>query len=219
MEDIFKFQSPSPAKLLAYGFKKRGSEYWYLAPILVGQFSLEVRVTEKQVESRVLDNSTGEEYALYKVEDAVGAFVGEVKEAAKVVLEDICQKAFTQEVFSSGQAKRILAAIEMRFGDQLEFLWEKFPSDAILRRKDTKKWYAVFMIIPKFKLGDFPDQPVELVDLRIDMGEGQKLVDNVAIFEGYHMNKKSWLTICFDSGVSDEKILELLENSYNLATK
>ena len=217
--DIFKFKTPDEQKLLEMGFVKRDSKLFYETDILGGQFSLQVVVQGNEVKSAAIDKASGEEYALYRVEGAQGEFVGKVRQAAEAVLEDICQKAFKTEVFASRQAKVLLAAAEQRFGDRLEFLWPKFPTDAILRRKDTEKWYAVFMIIPKSKLGPFGSELIDVVDVRVASGQADGLIDQKAIFAGYHMNKKSWITITLDSGASDQQILELLENSYNLAAK
>ncbi len=36
------------------------------------------------------------------------------------------------------------------------------------------------------------------------------------IIPGYHMNKQHWNSVCFDTDVPDELILDLVEISYNL---
>jgi len=36
------------------------------------------------------------------------------------------------------------------------------------------------------------------------------------IIPGWHMNKKHWNTVFFDTDVSDKLLLELVLNSYNL---
>lgn len=33
---------------------------------------------------------------------------------------------------------------------------------------------------------------------------------------GYHMNKKHWNSVCFNSDVSDAQIIDLIDHSYNL---
>lgn len=37
--------------------------------------------------------------------------------------------------------------------EELEFLWPKSPDNAIFRRPDNKKWYAVLLTVQKEKLG------------------------------------------------------------------
>lgn len=33
--------------------------------------------------------------------------------------------------------------VRKKYGDELEFLWTKFPDNAAWRRKDNRKWYGV----------------------------------------------------------------------------
>ena len=39
------------------------------------------------------------------------------------------------------------------------------------------------------------------------------------IYEAYHMNKKSWVSIVLNDTVSDEIIIKLIDNSYSLLNK
>ncbi|MBR3153114.1 MAG: MmcQ/YjbR family DNA-binding protein, partial [Clostridia bacterium] len=43
------------------------------------------------------------------------------------------------------------------------------------------------------------------------------IIDNKKIFPGYHMNKKSWITIKLDNSVETEEIIHLIDNSYELS--
>lgn len=40
-----------------------------------------------------------------------------------------------------------------------------------------------------------------------------------AVQPGYYMNKKHWNTITLDGSISDEQILEMIDNSYELVVK
>ena len=55
-----------------------------------------------------------------------------------------------------------------------------------------------------------------LLDLRYQKDEIDKIIDNKKIYPGYHMNKKSWITINLDNTVNINKIYKLIDNSYNL---
>ena len=57
-----------------------------------------------------------------------------------------------------------------------------------------------------------------IIDVRISE-EDLKMIDNVSIFEAYHMNKLHWITLLLDSNLSDNQIFNLIDNSYNLANK
>ena len=67
-------------------------------------------------------------------------------------------------------------------------------------------------------MGINKDEIVEIIDLRVDKNK-PSIVDNEKIFAGYHMNKKSWITICLDNSLETEEIINLLDNSYKLAGK
>lgn len=40
-----------------------------------------------------------------------------------------------------------------------------------------------------------------------------------AILPGYHMNKKHWNTVHFESGLADDFLIELIDHSYDLVVK
>lgn len=56
------------------------------------------------------------------------------------ILELIANKCFENDVFQSDYAHKVIRYVRQTYGDELEFLWERFPDNAIFRRKDTGKW-------------------------------------------------------------------------------
>ena len=216
--NLFRFKKANPDKLSRYGFVKTEDGFCYEKEVLDGQFLCTVTVTET-VSTAMTDLATGEVYALYKIPSAAGAFVGAVREAELALLEDIAEKCFDPEIFKFPQTKAVLAHAARYHGDAPEYLWPKFPDNAVLRRRDTEKWYAIVMTVSKAKLGDFEDTPVEIIDLRLPPDEMEKTVDRKTYFPGWHMNKKSWYTIILDGSVSDKELFDRIEISYNLAKK
>ncbi len=126
-----------------------------------------------------------------------------------------------EQVFHSQQAKEIIAYARNQYGDELEFLWQKFPKDAILRNKKNQKWYALFLTIPRNKLaGQTSDEEVEVIDVRFPKNEALDFAEsNDNVFPGYHMNKNNWITIILDGSMELKQILDLLDNSYNISLK
>jgi predicted DNA-binding protein (MmcQ/YjbR family) len=215
---FFNHKNLNVQKLLSYGFKERGEGYEYSAPILLGDFTFFVTISKKgEVKTRLVERDTQEEYVLYRTEGAEGSFVGEVRAACENVLSDISEKCFDKYIFKTKQAAEIIEYVRKTYGDELEFLWDKFPYDAICRRKETKKWYVLLMTVEGSKFGLEKGVGVEVVDLRISPENAPKIIDNVRIFPGYHMNKKSWYTIILDGGVPTKDILKGIEESYLLA--
>ena len=206
-------------KLLSFGFEKAENGYVYHTHLAEGQMTLMVTVDyEKTIHTQVIDGS-GDEYVLHRVADAAGSFVGQVKSEYQAVMKEIFDKCFDPDVFKSAQAKAVIAYVRDTYGDELEYLWEKFPDNAVVRRKDNQKWYAAFLTVSRRKLGLHSDEAAEILDLRIRPEEMESAVDHIRFFPGYHMNKKHWITICLDGSVSNEEIRRRIDESYDLAQK
>ena len=127
---------------------------------------LEVVVSaEGKVSTTVTDPAFGEPYTLHLTDEAVGAFVGRVREGYALALQEIADKATVLDVFRTTQAQGLIDYALHSFGETLEHLWPKTPEYAILRRADTDKWYAVFMRIPGTKIGLASPELIEITDL------------------------------------------------------
>lgn len=219
-EDIFKNKVPLYDKLLNFGFVIDGENYIYSCQIMQKQFSLNVWVfPDGKVQTRLFDTGTEEEYILHLAESAEGRFVGEVRTACLSVLQKIADNCFEKKIFQSDYADKIIQYIKNRYQDDFEYLWEKFPENAVVRRSDNKKWYAALLIVEKNKIGLLGVGKIEILDLRAEPENIEKLVDNKKYFLGYHMNKKHWMTLCLDGTVALEDIFRHIDESYLLAQK
>ena len=169
----------------------------YTATLSMG-FTLTI---DEEYQPTVMDGE--EEYTLYKVPGAVGGFVGQVRAEVEAALELLCP------AFSSADAQGIIGYIRQRYGDELEFLWEATPHNAIARRKDNRKWYLALLTLDPSKLGLSGDQPLEVINLRVDRsGLGAWALP------GYHMNKKYWTSVVLGRGVPLETLFRLIDESY-----
>lgn len=167
----------------------------------------------------LIDTDSVEEYVLVHTPCTGGAFVGAAIQACEEKLEAIAEACFDYGVFGSEQAKKIIAYAEKTYGSTPEFLWTRFPNNAVLRRSDVGKWYAALLTVAKEKLGLEGTQTAEIIDLRALPEEVERLVDGEKYFPGYHMNKKHWYTICLNGSVSTEEICRRIDSSYLLAKK
>ncbi len=75
------------------------------------------------------------------------------------------------------------------------------------------------MVVPKRRLKIDSDDEIEIIDLRANEVEIEELIDNKTIFEGYHMNKKNWITICLDYSIPTTKLYDLIDDSFKIAKK
>lgn len=217
LQQIFSDRRADPEKLRAYGFRKTDGAYLYEQPLLSGAFTLRVRVRADGADACLIDAATDEPYTLFLVEDAQGSFIGEVRAAYCDALSAVAEACFAKTVFQSGYSQSVIEYARNTYGDELEFLWEKSPKNAILRRKDNRKWYAAVLTIAKSKLGAFPDEEIEVLDLRAAPEAIPDMVDGKRVFAGYHMNKKHWITLPLDGTLPAEEICAMLDTSYALA--
>lgn len=206
-------------KLLAYGFTKNKESFYYQTKLLDEQFLMEVYINNGEVQTRLLDIENECEYTLHIVSSAQGKFVGEVRTAYGNVLSDIRDKCFIDDVFKSDSAKAVIQYVSHKYDTPLEFLWKKSPDNAIYRRKDNQKWYAAILTVARNKIGLDGNGNIEIIDLRIDPAHLEQTLDNKRYFPGYHMNKKSWYTICLDGSVENDELFERIDISYELAKK
>ena len=132
-------------------------------------------------------------------------------------MEKIKKKCFEDEIFKANYTKEVINYIKNKYGDELEFLWEKSPNNAVIRRKSSNKWYAVILTISKRKLNLDSDELIEIINLHNSPEEIEKIIGNKKYFPAYHMNKKHWCTICLDGTVELKEIYKLIDVSHELA--
>lgn len=219
-DTFFKNKRPDTSRLLAYGFTESGGSFVYSCEISGDSLALSIKIDASgEVHTQAVERDTGEEYVLYRVPGASGGFVGAVKAECERILTDVAEKCFVPDDFKSPQTKQLIEYIRGRYGDEPEFLWEKFPDYAAFRRKDNRKWYAVIMTIPLKKLGLKSAETAEIVDLRISPELVPSTVDNERFFPGWHMSKKTWYTVVTDGSVPSQELFRRVDESYLLAAK
>lgn len=218
-EDIFKRKKCNLEKMSAYGFIRKGGKRVYETNIIDGAFRLYVFVAENgDVDTNLIEIENGEPYVLYKT-NASGTFVGEIRAAVEEVLIDIANACYEPSVFKTNQAQMAIEYVRKKYGDELEFLWTKFPDNAVWRRKDNQKWYGAILTVNGRKIGLNTDKIVEIIDLRMEAANRDHILSREHYYPGWHMNKKSWYTLVLDDCISDEEMQLRITESYELAKK
>ncbi len=172
---------------------------------------------DNSIFTEIIDTETNEPYVLHLLETKRSGYSEKVYKEYSEVLEKIKKECFEDEIFKANYAKEIINYIKNKYGDELEFLWEKSPKNAVVRRKSSNKWYAVILTVSKRKLNLDSDEIIEVINLHNSPEEIEKLIDNKKYFPAYHMNKKHWCTICLDGTVELKEIYKLIDISYELA--
>ena len=217
MFEIFKAYQFNSKKAKEYGFVENQGVWSYSSTILQGDFLMIVTVEDGVLGFQVYDQETGDLYPQVHMTSMRGTFVGSVREACLEVLYEIRKSCFDVQDFIYPQTKRIMTRVQEKYGNQLEYLWEKSPDTAVLRHEDNQKWYAILMRIPWDRLDKGREGLVEAVNLKHD--QVSELLVKKGIYPAFHMNKRYWSSLPLDDTLTDEKVLELFERSWFLTSK
>lgn len=217
MFEIFKSYQFNQEKAHAYGFVENGGVWTYSCQILQGDFFITVSITPDNVSFLVFDQETGDLYPQVHMESMRGSFVASVREACLEILYQIRKACFDVQDFICPQTKRIMSQVQEKYGNRLEYLWQKSPDTAVLRHEGNQKWYAVLMRIPWDKLEKGREGLVEAVNLKNN--QVADLLLQKGIYPAFHMNKRYWISLALDDSLSDDDVLDLLEISWNLTLK
>lgn len=214
LNDFFKGSKPDRERLLRYGFREEKGALCYRVPLL--DFTLLVTVRGEETRAELFDEF-GEPYTLHLVDEAEGEFVDKVREAYARACDSIERACFRRDVFVFELTKALIERVAEKYGDEPEYLWEKFPDNAVFRRKDNAKWYGAILTTEREKIGMKGKGKIEVLDVRADPREVPLLVDGEKIFGGWHMNKKHWISLPLDGTLSLEEVEEFLEESRLIA--
>lgn len=202
--------------LTSFGFIKNEDNYYYEENILNNKFKVIININN-DITSKVIENNASEEYILVDIDDATGNFVGQVRDAYEKVISNFINNCTNENIFKNKQTKELIKYVKEKYNDDLEYLWENFPNNAVWRNKDNQKWYAAILTCKESYFGLSSDNIIEIIDLKYQKEDIKNIIDNKKIYPGYHMNKSSWITIKLDGSVPTKKICNLIDNSYFLS--
>ncbi|MEJ6469713.1 MmcQ/YjbR family DNA-binding protein [Fusobacterium nucleatum] len=218
IKDFIKNKKINFKKLKEFGFELIDNSYYYHTSLLKNQFKMSVKINiDNSIFTEIIDTETNEPYVLHLLEIKRSGYSEKIYKAYSEILEKVKKVCFEDEIFKANYTKEIVAYVKNKYGDELEFLWEKSPKNAVVRRKSSNKWYAVILTISKRKIGLESDEVIEVINLHNIPKEIEKLIDYKRYFPAYHMNKKHWCTICLDGTIELKEIYKKIDISYELA--
>lgn len=109
----------------------------------------------------------------------------------------------------------IFKYVQKTYGTTPEYLWQKYPEYAVLRRMDNRKWYAILMSVPRNRLGLDGNDVVDVLNIKTDADLYDFLCGEPGFLRGYHMGGK-WISVLLDGTIATDQIFALLDNSYKL---
>ena len=167
LKDFIKDKKIDLKKLEEFGFKLINKSYYYYASLLKNQFKMTIKINlDNSIFTEIIDTETNEPYVLHLLEMKRSGYSEKVYKEYSEVLEKIQKECFEDERFKANYTKEIIDYINNKYGDKLEFLWEKSPKNAVIRRKSSNKWYAVILTISKRKLNLNSDEIIEVINLQ-----------------------------------------------------
>lgn len=219
VERVFRDRKPCMEKLLSFGCVRVENGFLRRAALLNGQLCMELEIRADGSVHATVHEEDGKNirHAAPATEDRLRTRT--LRREYEEELWHVAECCFEPDFFKAAPARSLIAHIRKAYGEELEFLWRKFPGNAVVRRKDTEKWYAAFLAVPRLKLGESSRERVEVLNLRVCPGESGGLVDHRSRFPAYHMNKKNWVSFCLDGTVPFEELAARLETSRRLAGK
>ena len=215
-DQVFKKYSVDFKKLIKYGFQEKKNCFLYEKLFKNNEFRANITVLKTgEVQGKVFEVESGDEYLPLRVEDIQGAFVGEVREEYTKILTDIRNNCCSQNYFIFPQTNRIADAIIARYGDKPDFMWDKFPNFGVFKNSANNKWYGAIMNIDYSKLRKDAKNPIEIINIKLDKDKIQHLLKRDGFYPAWHMNKTSWITITLDETTPDSEIMDLVDESYS----
>ena len=199
---------------VSYGFKKKGGVFTLerALPETDGLAAV-VTVHGREMTVSVVELPDRVPYALFEVESAEGAFVDRVRQEAENLVRDVVENCF----FDSDVRSRLLSYVKERYGTEQENLRVIYKDYCTLREHGTKKWYGLFMRIPWTSLHVERKGMTEVLNVKADPEEIQRLIDHDRYFPAYHMDKVHWISILLDKETDMDAAKRMLDESYALA--
>ena len=216
--EVFKRKNILFDKLEEFGFRCDGEEYIYERKIYEGMVARVCVTLSGEVKGEVFDEDFKEPYVNFRLESATGAFVVGVRNAYLSLLNEIAQAATEEKLYMLDQTNRIHRYITQKYGVKAEFMWKKFPHFGVYRNDASEKWFAIIMDIGRGKVFSGEDGEIEVMNLKLD-DKAPEFVEKGAAHPAYHMNHKSWVTVVFEDGASDDVIKEMIEISFRNSFK
>ena len=115
--------------------------------------------------------------------------------------------------------EQILAYAKKTYKTTPDAPFSTAPTYYVLRHSDTRKWYALFMDVPRNRLGMEGGEHVDILNIKCDPILSGSLRLRKGFLPAYHMNRENWLTILLDGTVDAEEIYPLLDMSYEMTKK
>ena len=212
-QEVFARHRILPDRLIDYGFTSKGDRLIYARELADDGMEIVVEY-DGAINGRIIDLSLNDEYTAFRVAGTTG-YSAQIRQKYIELLVDIRSHCCKKQYFRTPQAQRISDYIFETYGSAPEFLWPSIPSYAAFRQPGKKKWYAVMGSVPLNKVDREAksEQPVEVINVKVDQERIKDYLAQMGIYEAFHMNKKCWVSIILNDALPDNAIHRMIDDS------
>lgn len=104
-----------------------------------------------------------------------------------------------------------------QYGTEPDYPWA--DRNAVLRHRDTGKWYGAVLEVRRDRLGMQGEELVDVLNVKGDPVLIGSLRMQPGFLPAYHMNKENWISILLDGTAPEEQMKNLIEMSYQMTDK
>ena len=98
-----------------------------------------------------------------------------------------------------------------------DYPFDKDFETAVLRHRDSRKWYAIVMRVSRRKFGFDCDEVIDIVNLKLPIEMFGSFGKDEGVHPAYHMNKLHWISVLLPD--ASEDVIKFLVNVSFEATK
>jgi len=110
-----------------------------------------------------------------------------------------------------------IAYCERTYGTIPDHPFDDDLNTAVMRHKDSRKWYALVMRVSRRKFGQEKNEIVDVVNMKLPTELAGSFDPSDGVYPAYHMNKLHWISVILPD--ADERTVRFLLNASYEATR
>ncbi len=99
------------------------------------------------------------------------------------------------------------------YGTVADYPFDDDFETAVLRHRDTRKWYAIAMRVSRRKFGFDSNEVIDVVNLKLPTEMFGSFGAADGVYPAYHMNKLHWISVLLPDA-PDDAVQFLVDVSY-----
>ncbi len=201
-------------KLKKCGFNLTKGKFLLKKP-LNDDFTVEIEIDSQNFNINLIDNNFNEQYEMLNILSINTAFVASLRKQVENLAAEIVKNCLDNINIKSA----VVNHIKERYNVIPQAPWDEYPHYLTFKHPKSDKWFALIMDVNMDKLVKNKNYVVDIINLKAPPTFVEKIIDNKNIFPAYHMNKIHWYTVVLNKGIKLEKLMELIDISYNSVKK